>query len=60
MALHSEEREYQAVQIMIGRKRHMLLVQLYITNESLLLDFPSVVLGERLQFLWLFSSCCIL
>ena len=43
MALHLEEREYQAVQIMIGRKRHMFLVQLYVTNESLLLNFPSVL-----------------
>jgi len=53
MALHSEEREYQAVLIMIGRKRHMLLVQLYVTNELLLLDFPSGLLGESwLQFLY--------
>ena len=39
MALHLEEREYQAVQIMIGRKRHMLLVQL---NRYFLIFRPGV------------------
>ena len=33
---------------MIGRKRHMLLVQLYVTNESLLLDYPSWCLSSSL------------